>query len=370
MPLHILIILLIPLLLMVEGCPKPTDPGDDKPKQPYYVWTVDTLFYDYPGIPPDQVNIASIWGSSPHDVWAVGGSDVIVGELWHYNGISWKPVHNWPTNGIDVGGSYINDVSSVTGFDSANVFVFGFHGYDTTGTDLVLKWNGQAWSVVPWIGGVAPRGGLGWGIKQNNDKLWAVSSTGQVVKYENGLLSVDYEIPNYRLGNYQIAALDNGEVYVTAYRDSVDNGIRMGTIINLYGKNLLGIWSLLEKKIIIGGDEDGNGLGSFLVSITNRLFTINRGLWERVGTLWVKSLGVPNFGGSCFVAENNLWVYFNRDVWHYDGKQWNVVDVPILQSYPNHYLYLTGWSDGKEIFISLTQNGKQSFMLHGKLTPP
>ena len=149
---HVFLLLLVVICLMFMGgsCDKPTPP-EPPPADTVKTWTwkIDTLTYDGPSRPPDQINILSIWGSSTHDVWAVGSSDDILGELWHYSGSKWKVVTNWSYNGIDSGGSYLNDVYAVTGFDSANVFLFGGHNYDTTGTDIVLKWNGSVWTVVP-----------------------------------------------------------------------------------------------------------------------------------------------------------------------------------------------------------------------------
>ena len=178
------LIFIISLLFLGLDCKKPKPIEKNNPPVYTYEWTIDTMFFDLPGVPPpDQVSIECIWGSSPHDIWAVGISDIPQGELWHYDGLKWKAVRDWPFTGIDSVGSYINDISAVTGFDSNNVFVFGVHGYDTTGTDLVLKWNRHTWSVVPWVNGIALRGGLGWGVKQNNNKLWSVSTTGDVIKY-------------------------------------------------------------------------------------------------------------------------------------------------------------------------------------------
>jgi hypothetical protein len=345
--------------------PKPTDNND--PPVYTYEWMIDTLVFDIPGVPPpDQVSVQCIWGSSPHDVWAVATSDIPQGELWHYNGMKWKAVRDWPFSGIDSGGSYINDVSSVTGFDSTNVFVFGGHGYDTTGRNIVLKWNGHTWSIVPWKSGKAPRGALGWGVKQNNNKLWAVSVTGEIIKYENGELSVEPQFTNYRLTGRVIAALDNGEVYVNPYKDSlIGDTLLMGSITKLYKRDLSGTWSLLEDKYIDGAWEDGNGLGHGVFSIGNSLFTGNLGLWERVNTSWVKRLDIYAIGGECMVSEKDIWIYFKHELWHWDGKEWKFFTISLLGLFPEFALFNRGWSDGNEVFITF-HNGSKTYILHGK----
>ncbi len=360
-------ILIAGFLFLASSCKDPA-PSDNKPPEQMWEWTVDTLVYDGPSPAPDQINIQCIWGSSGHDVLAVGTSDDILGEVWHYDGVKWHVVTERPYNGIDTGGSFLNDVFAVSGFDSANVFLFGHHGYFTTGTDLILKWNGHTWSTLPWEGGKAPTGALTWGVKQNNDKLWAVGSLGEVVEYTGQFLSVDTIIPGYRFWGPVIAALDGGEVYLNAYRDSVQGDtLPVGRSTKLYQRDLSGHWWLIEEKFVVGGWDDGNGLGSGLLSVGDRLFTPNRGLWERIGTSWVQRTTFSGDGGSCLVSDLDMWIYYLRSLWHFDGHDWKTIDVPLLSGYTRFYLYGQGWSNGKEIFISLTENGMDSFILHGRL---
>ena len=360
------IIPLAVLLFFAGDCNKLTDPPPPVQAKTWH-WSVDTLVYDWLGAPPDQVQLLSVWGSSPHDVWAAGQSDVVFGELWHYNGVRWRPVKDWPFSGIDSGGSYINDVYCVAGFDSTNVFVFGIHGYDTTGSDLVLKWDGRKWGTVPWKEGKAPFGGLGYGVAQNKTKLWAMSTTGHAVKYENGFLSVEPTITGYRSTGPTIAALNNGDVYVNAVRDSVLVERPQGTRTQLFKRDIGGTWTMVEDKFMAGGDYDGNGLGRGIWGVGDVLFANNRGFWRRIGSGWERLTTMSNVGGVCFTNQNDWWAYFNRDIWHYDQNGWAAVNVDILNKYPNHFLGGNGWSDGNEIFISLSNDGRENFMLHGKL---
>ncbi len=359
-----LTIFLILLILFAISCKKSITPPDDNTQN--YEWKIDTLFYDIPGrIPPQYVNLQCIWGSSPNDIWAVGYSDIPSGELWHSDGKNWTVVKNWPVSGIDDSGGYINDVYAVTGFDSNNVFVFGYHGYDSGGTAIVLKWNGSSWSTLPWVDGKPPRGGLAWGVKQNNDKLWAVSSTGLVIKYENGFLSVEPRFTDYRFGYGGIAALENGEVYANVWKESTYAGQFVGTFTKLFKRELSGMWSLIEDKFMRGTDFDGDGLGRTVLSIGNRLFTDNRGLWEKVGETWIKRFSIEHLGGDCLVNENDLWIYCRQDIRHYYDSDWQKIDIQILLTYSNSYLYGKGWSNGYEIFLSLV-HGSSTYILHGK----
>ncbi len=354
---------LFPLALCVcfSSCKKDTSPPE---KNISYTWRIDSLLFDIPGIPPpDQVYMYSVWGSSPVDVWAVGHSDIPQGRLWHYDGVRWKPAQGWPISGVE---GWINYPYAVIGFNATNVFVAAHKSYLDSGFAQVLKWNGSIWSEVPWLGGRAVPGGIGWIVKDANMRLWCASASGLVIKYENGLLSSEPRFNNISIGIGEIAALDNGEVYVNARRDSLIGELPQGSITKLYQRLNSGDWILKEDKFIPGGYEDGNGFALGVLSVGDRLFTSNRGLREKSGNSWVLSLTIYGLGGECFVSENDLWVYVDHTIWHNDGSEWKPVEVPILSQFPlpGSFLFGRGWSNGAEIFISLHSLGK-TYMLHG-----
>jgi len=360
----------IPFLIcfLFFGCPCNDESVGPKPPDEYtYTWTVDTLNFDIQGPKPEYVTIRCIWGSSSHDVWAVANSDYILGELWHYDGTRWSVVKNWPYNGIDETGGYLNDLSAVTGFDSINVFFFGSHSYMTTTKNNILKWDGSHWSELPWKNNGRPLGGLGWGVKQNNNLLWGCTSTGQVVKYEGGVLSIDTTISGFRLVSPVIAALENNNVFLNAHKDSMLAGELLGTITKLYQRNTTGNWKLIEDKFIEGAYFDGNGLGLGIVSIGNRLFTSNLGIWERSSDAWIKQLDLYALGGVVLNNEKDIWFSYKHELWHQEGTIWEKIEVPLLDYYAGFALYGQGWTDGVHVFINL-HNGTTSYILHGKKT--
>jgi hypothetical protein len=78
--------------------------------------------------------ISSIWGSSSHDVYAVGGATID-----HWDGATWSPVDLPPVSGLGwagVWGSGPNDVFVVAG------------GYKTDVGTPVAHWDGAKWSAV------------------------------------------------------------------------------------------------------------------------------------------------------------------------------------------------------------------------------
>ena len=369
-------LLFLSLSILFIGCPSPPNDDDgggggndngETPKRDY-VWSIDTMVFNVPEAPPDQVSIQCIWGSSPHDVWAVGQSDVGAGRLWHYNGAQWTPRIDRPRNGFDNGKGYINYLFAIAGFDSVNVFFAGDRAYvDPPYSDsaIVLKWNGSTWSEVPWITGRRANGGLGEILPQGKTKLWVAGAAGSVARYENGLMIEEPHFTDYRLGLGQIAALDNGEVYVNAYKDSLVNGSLIGSITKLFERDMNGDWTLVENKFIQGADYDDNGFGKGILGINNKLFTDNRGLWERVDKKWLKRMSYQGMGGASLINGNNIWTYFKQELWHYNGKDWKQIVIPQLQNYPEGFLYGRGWSDNKEIFLSLHYNGK-TYIVHGR----
>ncbi|MFA6598626.1 MAG: hypothetical protein WCS69_12955 [Ignavibacteriaceae bacterium] len=368
---HFLSVVLISFVLLSFGCKKPpTSSDDNKPAlKKEFVWSIDTLFFDYPYMPPDQINLHSIWGSSPTNVWAVGHSDIPSGRLWHYDGNKWTPDKNCPLYGFENGNSFILYPYAVTGFDAKNVFLACdkyFSGTIDKDSAVVLKWDGINWEEVPYKDGKRIYGGFGWIEQQGKTRCWALAASGLVTKYENGFLSIEPRFTDYRLGIGQIAPLANGEVYVSAYKESLSVEQQpLGTMTKLYRRNIDGKWEIAEEKFMAGTDFDGNGYGRGIFGVGNKLFTDNRGIWEKTILGWTKILNMSYMGGACLTSENDLWFYFRHELWHSEGKEWQLIDLPILDKYPGSYLYGTGWSDSNEIFISLHYNGK-TYILHGK----
>lgn len=173
--------LILPLLLffVVAGCDllrfdkdKPPPPGRRD-----YVWKVDTLYS-----PPSGL-IYGMWGSSPNDVWAVGGGTGIY-NLFHYNGSEWKvwsgiggvleSIYGFAKNDVWMGGNdgriyhfdgikwsltftykpegtYISAITDIWGSSSKNIFAVGVLAKDD-GTDtfqsFLLHYNGRNWNVI------------------------------------------------------------------------------------------------------------------------------------------------------------------------------------------------------------------------------
>lgn len=85
-------------------------------------WTVDRVTSDGA--------VLGVWGTSPTDVWAVGGQ-ADQAMIWHGDGARWTPV--------TVGGGAL--LYSVYGFTATDVYAVGERG-------TLLHFDGQAWTRV------------------------------------------------------------------------------------------------------------------------------------------------------------------------------------------------------------------------------
>jgi hypothetical protein len=74
--------------------------------------------------------LGGIWGSSPSDVFAVGGLNG-QGIILHYDGSSWSPMT----------GGTIAELYSVWGSSSRDVFAVGMNG-------TILHYDGSTWSKM------------------------------------------------------------------------------------------------------------------------------------------------------------------------------------------------------------------------------
>jgi len=131
---------------------------------------------------------------SPHDIWAVGYSDRILG-LHHFNplalhwdGTAWTIV---PTPATD-GGSLLD----VKAFASDNVWAVGEHqvlsGHTVTESTYILHWDGTIWSIVPSPNNPVTINTLRGVSGAAANDIWAVGTTG-VSPTDNGALALHWD---------------------------------------------------------------------------------------------------------------------------------------------------------------------------------
>jgi len=97
-----------------------------------------------------DVDLYSVAAASANDIWAVGyyatSNTTTSIVIEHYDGISWKIVHN-PSPG-----SAYNDLRSVTAVSSGNIWAVGIYNnigtpYDTPPQTLIEHYDGTSWKI-------------------------------------------------------------------------------------------------------------------------------------------------------------------------------------------------------------------------------
>lgn len=112
---------------------------------------------------PTSAQLNSVAAISPTDVYAVGiGSNFI----YHYDGASWAAVHDMGAFGV-----------IVRALASDNVWVSAFNG--------LRHWDGASWTTIPAPAGVALRGL--WAVSAT--EVWTGSTNGQLYRYDGTTLS-------------------------------------------------------------------------------------------------------------------------------------------------------------------------------------
>ncbi len=136
-------------LLLIIACKEtPPEPSPTAKDPRMYAWTVDTL--KYPGT--FQTFMQDIWGTSPNNVYAVGGTDIGKGIMFHFDGQRWEPLRLVTTEGgtIPVG----IDLHAIHGFSAINIFAVGERYYydpltqQFSDSSLIIHYNGTQWSEV------------------------------------------------------------------------------------------------------------------------------------------------------------------------------------------------------------------------------
>lgn len=85
--------------------------------------------------------VFGVWGSSPTNVYAVGGFAGRDGFVWNYDGVAWTPI-DLPNDLPRSASGEIPALFKVWGRSADDVWVVG-------GLGTVLHYNGQSWDLVP-----------------------------------------------------------------------------------------------------------------------------------------------------------------------------------------------------------------------------
>lgn len=347
----LLLLLLLPGFIL-SSCKKdspvevkkeePTEtPDTSHPGRRDYEWKLDTL-----RMPMNYVS--SIWGSAPDDVWAVGPGGVPGEEVWHYDGVKWRPSSKGTANGysiygfskynvwmacrsgeiwhftgkywdIDyiykVEGAYTIDILSICGKSENDIYASGEIIYKTTKTiqGFILHYNGYTWSEVY-------RGEMqsSYLIKIAGDKYYAWT---YYYMSDNTNLLYRYKLFEYK--NNAMRPIDIG-----------------------FNDTHLFITAVIDGKLYIWK--------------SNTMYLLENDKLKTILEVQDPDYENYSFGRSL----RDMFVTFRTSLAHYNGE-----DVTEVYKYPNqkNLQHRGSIIFDKEVFLALEGDDGQDFVLHGKL---
>lgn len=239
-----------------------------------------------------QDNLSGIWGSSPHDIWAVGRKN---GTLLHYDGRAWtQATGSFKKAGLSL--------YAIWGSGPQDVWAVGSKG-------VILHYNGQ-WEIAPSV---------------TDAELLAVSGSGAgdilaagrgVIVHYDGREWTPLDVPA-RYDYHGIWFAAPGDAWIVGYQD-----INSGITLRYAAPKRLQVVSKNELRM--------------------------RDVWgDKAGAVWAVATKAPSLGHILRWADNDwtgtfltpgwlttIWGTGPSDVWatgegglmvHYDGHGWQAV---------------------------------------------
>jgi hypothetical protein len=212
------------------------------------IWVIDNSGIDFthwngaawvrkPGVGRSPRELYELWGSSAHDVFAVGNG----GAVSHFDGKEWLPQETPPATG---------NLRAVWGVRSDEVYAAGERG-------SLIRYDGSRWSTIE-TGTSETLTGV-WAASRN--EIWTVSATG-VRRFDGQkwtpMLSLDAQAE----GRSWIAGTGPSDVWVSGGREGMVwryDGARWTTMLtgDQFGPQPL--W--VDRAAAVVGFEFGSGLG-------------------------------------------------------------------------------------------------------------
>jgi len=339
--------------LFLTLCTNPTEPKETLlPEKEYepgtrdYVWSIDTLNNDAP-----FNYYTKIWGSSPNDIWIVGGGPKENMQILKFNGDSVYSIYD-----IDI----TSTPWSVFGFDSNDVWIggsnFDIKHYDgeslTTYSRLPLE--GFRSSGISDIWGINKSDVFAVGGLSNNDGSLYAS-----IMHYNGIdwqYSVD---PIFNLQFLQIFK-DNfhDDYYLLAHRVSAQNPDSAYIIKfdgnSIHEENIASSINPLAKQLALMD-------GTLYFMIDEELYKLWNGkIAKKLSLNGTSVSGIKIFGRN----ENDFFIQCDRGIGHYDG-----INLRVLYNITERFGIVDGIIfDNDVFFMGFFKDSFKFFLIHGKKT--
>jgi hypothetical protein len=342
-------------LLLLTTCNTIEPPIDDVPGgKREYVWSIDSVDY---GNLPGLIQLESIWGSSPTDVWGANGDAPDVRDcLWHYDGEKWSRA----TAGTPITEPTGNKVVySVWGSAQNNVWAFGRKIDQGILSAFMMHFNGRQWVDATPANVAALNINLYCVYGAAANDLW-------VGGYEYALHYDGSNWNTYKVSDSIIVGSISGNgkyLYLTTYSPWNNNDLRS---IYLLRNNT---FELIEQapnypiKFGLGLWARQNDLKTFADGIITTKINTD-------GTIdvngWYRELTASSFLGSYFIQsiKNVFAVGQVNTVYHYNGTDWAQININVPGHTVNPLAWFWGvWTDGDVVFICDRDHG---IVYHGR----
>jgi hypothetical protein len=323
----------------------PTEP-EPQPGRRDYVWTVDTL-----NMPMNF--IGAVWGSSPNDVWVVGGGGSAEDRLLHYDGNRWNTYTKEPI---------LATGEVLYGFSKNDVWMGG-------GNDgRIWHYDGTKWSEnYRYIVEGARNVGIYdiWGTQSYD--LYACGIISYIIngKDEWRGFVLHYDGNTWKeivKANFNSQFLDirkeQNKVYVFALRTSKTVSDTVA-FYELNGNELKEIYSNSGDKIVFGNIHVVNGKVYFLIA--QDVYRYLNGNFVKQFSLTHQNFGYQFYGRN----EKDIFVRMRDGLAHYNGT-----DLQYLYNFPLNMVSIRNEPVlfEKEVFFALWDaTHVKNMVLHGKL---
>ncbi|MFH2011001.1 MAG: DUF4215 domain-containing protein [bacterium] len=252
-----------------------------------------------------DVQYDDVWGSSPSDVFAVGfqnPGDVVIS---HFDGESWTNFTTPPTE--------ILEDLTLWGSGSTDVYM--------AGAGMVLHFDGTLWNEVAIGSGMGSFSGVG-GTGTNDVWVTGFDGTGGVLYQYDG---TDWTEHPSSVGLWGIWVVDASTRYLIG-GDSSTNlslhdaaGFHPVQLPGLYGAK--DVWaSSVDDVYVVASASDATG-GDVVLHFDGAQWREESGVSRNIGT----ALGTVSGSGP-----EDIYVTTaggRRNVWHYDGHNWLLMET-------------------------------------------
>lgn len=353
------IVFILATLLLQASCKKgPTDPEINDPRN--YNWSADTLY-----ISLNQTLMDGVWGTSAHNLFAVGHSSGSAGTMWHFDGGKWTNVRLGQFEGGTIPAPF--DLAAIHGLSADNIVAVGNRSPFFPGVSFIIHYDGRQ-----WIEQQAPTGSYAlrsvW-MNAPND-VWACGMNGTLLHYDGGQWNRDSVVVSPPEGStfqlISIVRIPSGEMFMlgAAYQPIPPHMILRWTYY--FFRREGNEWKLHDTFVRNEGERGGTWGGAKLIVLpSGTLCSVDSyGVFQWNGSQWVKRYSnIKNTVAVFGTGVDNLFVAGAFGLLaHYNGTDW--VEYADLARQNTHYV--GGWADQTQAFVLGWLEGEKTVLLRGR----